>query len=271
MIIENKNCPLCLSEREQYFTQLVLKKYNVNYFFCSNCGLLQTEEPYWLEEAYQNPIDSCDTGLVSRNIQTSEKLAVVLFFLLKKSGKYLDIAGGCGILTRLMRDIGFDFYWSDAYCQNLLSRGFESSTTKPPFDVITAFEVLEHVYNPLEFIQDSFNQAQSSSLVFSTEVFAILPPAPHEWPYYIPEVGQHISFYQVKTLQFIADKLSLRLYSYGNFHLLTKKKKFNQLLWKMLVGRFSKILILYVKLVMRSKSKTSSDSREILNNFNGNQ
>jgi len=52
---------------------------------------------------------------MSRNISSSKITAVILFFLFKKFGKFLDFGGGYGIFTRLMRDIGFDFYWYDPH------------------------------------------------------------------------------------------------------------------------------------------------------------
>ena len=265
MNIEDKTCSLCSSSRQHYFSQRILDKYEIDYFYCDNCGLLQTEKPYWIEEAYGDAIADADTGLVARNTSISQKLASILFFLFRQDGKYLDVAGGYGMLTRMMRDIGFDFYWSDAYCENTLSKGFELSTTTPPFDAITAFEVLEHVYNPLEFIQESLNQSQTSTLIFSTELFSNVPPAPSEWYYYLPETGQHISFYQIKTLQFIADKLSLNLYSYRDFHILTNKKISSKLIWKLLVNyRSSSLIASYVKRMMRSKSKTMLDHYKML-------
>jgi Methyltransferase domain len=263
--MDNMKCPVCSSNREHHFTQTILSKYEVNYFYCNHCGLLQTEEPYWLEEAYGNAIADADTGLVSRNVDISRKLASVLFFFFGKDGKYLDMAGGYGMLTRMMRDIGFDFYWSDPYCENVLSKGFELSTTNPPFDGVTAFEVLEHVYNPLEFIRESLDRAKTSTIIFSTELFSGNPPAFSQWYYYLPGTGQHISFYQVKTLQFIADKLSLQLYSHGSFHILTSHKVPTKLMWKILTGRLSKLTGTYIKsIAMRSKSKTFPDHYKIL-------
>jgi hypothetical protein len=262
--MENLKCTLCGGDRQHHFTQRILNKYDVDYFYCDHCGFLQTEQPHWLDEAYGNAIADADTGLVGRNIGISKKLATVLFFLFKKDGKYLDIAGGYGMLTRLMRDIGFDFYWSDPYCQNALSRGFELSTTKPPFTAITAFEVLEHVYNPLEFIREAFSQSQASTIIFSTELFSISPPAPSDWYYYLPETGQHISFCQMKTLQFIADTLSLKLYSHQDFHILTNEKSLTQSMWALLTSHAARVTSLYVKLAMRSKSKTMLDHHKML-------
>jgi Methyltransferase domain len=265
--MKDKKCSVCSKDTEYHFTQTILGKYEVSYFYCDHCGFLQTEDPYWLEESYKNAIADADTGLVVRNTIISKILASILFFLFKKDGKYLDIAGGYGMLTRLMRDIGFDFYWSDPYCQNLLSKGFELSTTTAPFDVVTAFEVLEHVHDPVEFIKSAFSKSQSSTLIFSTELFFGVPPKPSEWYYYLPETGQHISFYQLKTLQFIADKLSLNLYSRGFFHILTNKKNLTQLSWTLFTSRLSILTGLYVKLIMKSKSKTFPDHYKMRQNI----
>jgi 2-polyprenyl-3-methyl-5-hydroxy-6-metoxy-1,4-benzoquinol methylase len=257
------NCPICHHERIKYFEAQVLCKYEVSYLFCTNCGFLQTEKPYWLDEAYSNVIADADTGLVARNISISKKLACILFFLFPKEGKYLDVAGGYGMLTRLMRDIGFDFYWSDIYCENILAKGFERSTNDKLFSAITAFEVLEHVHNPIEFIQSSLKEFNVSTIVFSTELFQGSPPSPESWWYYTLETGQHISFYQLKTLNFIADKLSLNLYSHKNTHILTDKHISKKIIWKLMTSRFSKIIYKYIKKQM--KSKTVSDHKLILN------
>ncbi len=56
------------------FEATVLGRFKSHYFCCAHCGLLQTEAPYWLEQAYQEPITSGDTGLVSRNIGNSRFL-----------------------------------------------------------------------------------------------------------------------------------------------------------------------------------------------------
>lgn len=262
--MENLKCTLCGEDRQYHFTQRILNKYDVDYFYCNQCGLLQTEQPHWLDEAYGNAIADADTGLVARNVNISGKLSNVLLFLFGKDGRYLDTAGGYGMLTRLMRDSGFDFYWSDPYCENILSKGFELATTEPPFTAITAFEVLEHVYDPLEFIRSSLDRAQTSTLIFSTELFSGSPPAFSDWYYYLSETGQHISFYQGTTLKFIANTLSLQLHSYGNFHVLTNEKKSAQLMKILITGRLSQLIKSYVKFVMRSKSKTMTDHQKML-------
>jgi Methyltransferase domain len=250
-----KQCPICCNSQHPYFQETVLRKYRIDYFYCDLCGLLQTEEPYWLDEAYQNAVSSADTGLIQRNIMLSKLLSCVLFFLCDRQGKYLDIGGGYGVLTRLLRDTGFDAYWSDPYCENLFAQGFEASTVSAPFHAVTAFEVLEHIHQPLEFLQTSMKAAGTSTIIFSTELFANSPPKPDSWDYYAFNTGQHISFYQRKTLEYLAQTLSLSLLSYHDFHILTDQKM-SHLFFRLINSRFIKILERHVRKKMTSKTLT---------------
>ena len=147
-------CKICNSNAKQVFNSKILKKYDVKYFKCDNCGYLFTEQPYWLDEAYSRSINLSDTGLLDRNIYFSKVLSVLIYFCFNKNGLFLDYAGGYGVFTRLMRDIGFNFYWHDPYTQNLFANGFEKDI-KPDskFELITAFEVFEHLVSPKEEIE----------------------------------------------------------------------------------------------------------------------
>lgn len=206
------------------FKQQLLRKYEVSYFFCADCGFLQAEEPYWLDEAYSSAIAIQDTGLVQRNLIISRKLSVILYLFFDRNGRYLDFAGGYGMLTRMMRDIGFDFFWADKYAKNLLASGFSADRNSGPYNAVTAFEVLEHVHEPLDFVAEALEYADSRTLIFSTETFSGQPPAPDGWWYYAPEAGQHISFYQKRTLAKIASRLGLGFYSKAGMHIFTDKK-----------------------------------------------
>jgi hypothetical protein len=240
----------------------VLNKYKVSYFLCENCGLVQTEEPYWLEEAYSSAISNTDTGILSRNLDLMKKLTVTLLYLFGKNAKkysYLDYGGGYGILVRLMRDIGFDFYWDDKYAQNLFAKGFEY-TRKESINAVTAFEVFEHLADPKELIGQAFRRVKCDTIIFSTLLYGEKPPPPEDWWYYSFESGQHISFYNIKTLKYLANYFNCNLLSDGlGFHILTKKKKLNPI-FKLLI-KFNKYLFPFLK--RQLKSKTFSDHNYI--------
>jgi len=78
-------CKVCNLLSNYIFSAKILKKYNVQYYYCDNCGFMQTEEPYWLDEAYTEPINITDTGYIQRNIQLSQKLTLILKKVLEYS------------------------------------------------------------------------------------------------------------------------------------------------------------------------------------------
>ena len=214
-------CKICASNSVHFANAKLLNKYDVDYFQCPNCGFVQTEEPYWLEEAYSNPIASSDVGLVFRNIMFSKITSNIIFSLFNHNGKFVDYGGGYGLFVRLMRDAGFDFHWYEKYCNNIFAKGLEAQENIE-YELVTAFEVFEHFVNPLADIQNILQFSQN--ILFSTELLPENSPTPNEWWYYSLSEGQHVSLYTAKALSLVAEKLGLNFYSNGlNLHLLTPK------------------------------------------------
>lgn len=217
-------CKICQNESYEVFQTLVLKEYFVKYFKCSSCQFIQTEEPFWLEKAYESAITDLDIGLVGRNIHYSGLIKQIITKWFDSEAKFLDYGGGYGMFVRLMRDSGLDFYRYDIYCENLFSKYFDYSDLpeSQKFEALTAFEVFEHLSNPIEEIEKMF--LYSDSIIFSTELQPNEEVTPESWWYFVPETGQHIALYSRKSLQYIADHFEANLSSRGHLHLLTKKK-----------------------------------------------
>lgn len=195
-------CPLCFTATKFAFKALVLKKYQVAYYVCNSCGLLRTESPYWLDEAYAEAITRQDTGLVARNITHARVLSPVLDFLYPKEAKFVDIGGGYGLLTRLLRDAGFDTYSTDPFCSPILAPGFAAPKGMKA-QALFAFEVLEHIHDPVPFLETVFQEHACRSLIFSTQLYA--PPIPSiDWDYYGFEHGQHVALYTRPALELLA-------------------------------------------------------------------
>ncbi|MDY0221991.1 MAG: class I SAM-dependent methyltransferase [Desulfobacterium sp.] len=213
-------CKICNQENKSIFNGTVLNKHDITYYYCSYCGFLQTEEPYWLDEAYSESINLSDTGYMQRNLNLSAKLSILLVLFFNKEAKFLDYAGGYGVFVRLMRDIGFDFYWDDKFTINLFSKGFEYQN-KERYEALTTFESFEHFVYPLEEIEKLLGI--SKNIIFSTELLSTPIPKPGEWWYYGIEHGQHVSFYSENTFHFIANKYGLKYCNLGALQLLTHK------------------------------------------------
>lgn len=254
-----KTCPICNEEMAPAFSETILNKYKVQYFFCRSCNFLQTEKPYWLEEAYNDAIAINDTGLVQRNILLASKLAVYIYLNLKPRAFYLDIAGGYGMLTRLMRDFGFNYFWSDPYCNNLLAVGFEKESNSQPINAVSAFEVLEHIEYPVQFISEQFSRNKCRTLIFSTELMPNGAIPPKNWRYFSFSTGQHISFFSLNTLEAIAQKMGLHLYSFNNLHVLSNQKMRNSFLTRLLTNSYIAPACAFIIRALLG-SKTISDS-----------
>ena len=260
------DCKICSCESQFIFEGEVLNKYMCSYYYCTECGFLQTEKPYWLQESYSESISLADTGIIQRNINLHYKSALIFKYLFGSKGSYVDFAGGYGIYTRLMRDIGFDFYWSDKYTENVVARGFEFIEGQgEEFNAVTAFEAFEHLENPIEFISECFRLSNSKTILFSTELFNHPPPEHDKWWYYLPSTGQHISFYQVKTLEYIAHKNGINLYTNNGLHLFTDKK-ISKTVYKILT---SKVLVTLLKIIPKRflGSMTKLDHDKHVNNM----
>lgn len=212
-------CRICGTQNKACFTGSLLNKYNVEYYQCAKCDFVQTESPYWLEEAYDRPINISDTGYMVRNLYFKKKLTILLYLLFGDNAQFVDYAGGYGVFVRLMRDVGFDFKWYDKYTQNLFSSGFEWDEISK-VDAVTLFEVFEHFVDPLEELGRLLKI--SDTIIFSTELHPTPLPTPRNWWYYGLDHGQHLSFYSVKSLTYMAKKFQTNYYRMGSLHILTK-------------------------------------------------
>ena len=223
-------CLICGSDTKFVFKKKLLQRHLVSYYKCISCDALFTENPYWIKAAYKSAITSSDIGLVSRNLLLARTLVFLSrcgFFNKKKS--FLDYAGGYGLLVRLMRDNGFDYYWKDSYCQNIFAKNF--SVQKMKYELISAFELFEHFVDPVIEIKKILKFG--SSIMFSTMLCDNMSEKElKKWWYICPETGQHLVFYSQKSLRVLADKFGLNLYSDGiGLHLLTDKRYIINPMW----------------------------------------
>ena len=165
---------------QQIFSRKILEKYDIAYFQCNSCNFIQTEEPYWLEEAYQQSLNIEDTGIVKRNILCAKRTNVVLYSLFNHRGQFLDYGGGTGLFVRLMRDYGFDFYWNDPFTKNIFARGYERDLSEHHhYETVTSFECFEHFVDPHAEIKKMLSVAPA--IIFSTETFSGNTPSPDTW------------------------------------------------------------------------------------------
>jgi hypothetical protein len=192
------------------FSHKVLGKYDANYFLDPECGYIFIDSPFWLNEAYESAISALDTGLLARNIRNVEVVTKSIFQDALNCSRGVDLGGGLGMFVRGMRDAGFEFYWTDAYADNVLARGFEGGIGD--YDIAVAFEVLEHIPNPIAFLIEAKARYRFSTCFFTATCFTEDAIPSSDWWYWLFDTGQHISFFSLRSLQWMAKKLRMDLY-----------------------------------------------------------
>jgi hypothetical protein len=260
MTFEKTACRLCGSDSLYKFSKELLGKYNVSFFHCENCASLQSELPYWLDEAYSGERQIPDLGIAQRTLELKRTTYLASkILMLNDSDKILDWGGGNGLLVRMMRDMGLDAYLYDLYAKNFYSVGFEYEKNGK-YSLITSFETWEHFVNPTSEI-NSFFELNPEYIIISTGLYELQKD---DWSYLTPLSGRHVFFYSLQARKMIARKFGYFLFNRGSFSIFSKKKlNFLQTeLMKIAFSRKKSILLeLFFRLVSRNQSLLPSDRK----------
>ncbi len=192
-------CRLCSSDANFVFEKTILYKHQVYYYECQTCKSLQTEYPYWLDEAYEYSLSNLDTGAVQRNLNNFA--LCYAFANTLNINSVIDYGGSDGLLCRFLRDHVIDCRTYDKHATPLYAQDFNCSSNIKA-DLLTAFEVFEHFKDPKIELDDVF-QFEPEYLLCSTEIYNGQGP---QWPYLAEQGGQHIFFFSVDAINLVAKK-----------------------------------------------------------------
>lgn len=212
-------CRLCNATAEAAFSSEVLFKYPVTYHKCSACGSLQTETPYWLEEAYSQKAEQFDTGKASRTLSNVLLLQRVFEIIgVHPADRCADFGGGTGLFARLMRDLGYNYYTSDKYGDGEFCAGWSWAKFDRRVKLVTIFECAEHFEHP-DAEWDAIFATGADFILGTTGVYT---GQGADWSYLSPETGQHLFFYSPAAISLIASKRRFSAYIFGGYFLLAR-------------------------------------------------
>jgi hypothetical protein len=140
-------CRLCSAASVFRFAKVIMRRYEIGYFQCTQCNSLQTEQPYWIDEAYASLDSVLDVGRAQRNLMTSVLCAHIFRRVgLQSTERCLDWGGAEALFCRFMRDRGFNFSTYDKFAKSFYSARYRTEDAAAFAPVaVTAFEVMEHL------------------------------------------------------------------------------------------------------------------------------
>jgi len=259
-------CRCCAHSTKLFSTAKVLR-YEADYFQCRECGSVQIEEPHWIDEAHSEAISILDTGLVARCLSASRLISVFLFLEGRRKSSGIDWGGGTGLLTRMLRDLGFEVLSFDKHMDGQHSRGFnvneEQLNSKQVF--LTAIECFEHLEEPIKLLAKAV--AIKEYFIFTTEVLSLPAPDPakRDWWYYMPDSGQHITFATKVGLELFTKKLGFEHFtSFGSLHIMSRKRIKLRTKTVFRVKPIRQLVILCLPEIMKKRYSLTSKDKDLL-------
>lgn len=230
-MLELKPCPVCgtpgaafdvvdfnKSCEEHRGVFLPLSGEAVYYHLCGSCGhLFGPQFSDWTEQQFLEKIYNDDYGLVDPDYEITRPESNAEFLLKHfddDSGhiRHLDYGGGNGYLSEILVESGWDSTSYDPFPAND-TRISELGR----FNFITAFEVFEHVPDPLELMHNLLGLMDDSCMVMFSTLLSdgfIQRGQRINWWYCSPRNG-HISIFSKRSLETLCKRHDVRLVSFG--------------------------------------------------------
>ena len=217
----NKSC------EEKHGKHLPLSGIAVYYYKCSHCGFIFTRDldqgtdAEFKEHIYNDDYIKVDPDYDIVRPQINAKMIIDAFGLHCSRLNILDYGGGNGKLAGLLSQggakqaVSYDPFYNP-----------RSARPKQKYEMVTAFEVIEHVPDPIATFKEmaSFLNTDNGIMIFST----VLQPEDIDavrarWWYIAPRNG-HISIHTFKSLSISLAKVGLTLASSNqSMHLAFKR------------------------------------------------
>lgn len=199
----------------------------VDYHLCESCGFCFAPEFREWDRSrfaaciYNDDYVQVDPDYLDARPRASAAALISLIGDRSTAIRHLDYGGGTGMLSALLRDAG----WQSTSCDPYAEEHFALSDLDR-YDLITAFEVFEHVPDVQGLMSNLASLLEQRGLVlFSTLVSDghVAPSRPLDWWYAAPRNG-HVSLFSRRSLAVLG---AAHGYSFGslsdNFHAYWKK------------------------------------------------
>lgn len=190
----------------------------VRYALCGDCSFCFAPEfaSWTLEEfeqrIYNDDYLSVDSDYAEIRPRANAANLISMFGDRAQSIRHLDYGGGNGLLAQLLRESG----WQSVSYDPFVDRNTRAAQLGQ-FELITAFEVFEHVPDVQELVSNLRSLLAANGLVLFSTLLSdgnIHSGEPLDWWYASPRNG-HIALFSRQSLAILARKHGLNLGSFS--------------------------------------------------------
>lgn len=179
------------------------------------------ENNYWQD--YQTQVGEKEIKDRVKDFEFVSKERMDYIERFKKSGKFLDVGCSMGFLTNEANKRGYDAYGIDLNTDDIekgikryqinLKKDFIENFDEYNFDIITSFNVLEHVSNPIQMLEEKKKRLKKDGIiVVGTHDIDCENhnQEKHNWKHIIP--NEHLYFFNIDSLEKVGRKAGLKLF-----------------------------------------------------------
>lgn len=225
-------CPVCASPADLYDVvdfnkscrqndgvHLPLSGVPVYYRRCPACAYTwapefgQWSDQDFLNHIYNEDYEFVDPDYLSARPQGNAGIVAQLFGKERERIRHLDYGGGNGGMSALLAQQGWDTTSFDPFPGD-----GTTAASLGKFNLITSFEVFEHVPDPNVLMASLRALMDEECLVlFSTLISdgSVVPHGRLDWWYAAPRNG-HISLFSARSLAVLAEKYGLGFHSFSH-------------------------------------------------------
>lgn len=207
---EHTNCLLCNTENPT-----ALKDYpKVGLVKCDSCKFVFTRKIPSKEELIEYYTNSYErTSYLSPITVKRYHELLDRFEPYRKTGRLLDVGAGYGFFLEIARERGWEIFGTELtdeavnHCREkgitMFKGEFQDIPLEPEsFDIIISIEVLEHINNPIEYVEKAHEVLRKGGMFYlTTPNFNAYLRYRLKEQYNMIEYPNHLCYYTAKTLR----------------------------------------------------------------------
>ena len=228
----NVVCPSCKSQKN--FKQILWNDYSV--YMCKTCELFFCKDIILKEKGGDSsPVNHSGIEMMKEAYFKTNKIAndyakrrVVIYenFLNKKCEKILEVGCGPGVFSEPMKKINIDWrgieinpFWIDFGKKNNLPISNENiQDIKTKFDVVCAHQVIEHIEDPVIFLENIRNSLKKGGVLhlelpnhnsFTSKLRRLSPKISYDYGFIQPPM--HMRAYTKNSISYIVENNGFKI------------------------------------------------------------